>query len=72
MGVLALNIVCLLACTFLVYVFVAFRDEERKGPRPRKPEERAAQASARVSRLRQQLRSSAHGPRKIGEGHSQE
>ena len=32
-AVLALNIACLLACAFLVYVLVAFHDEERKGKR---------------------------------------
>ncbi len=64
MGVLALNIVCLLACTFLVYVLVAFHDEQRRGQHAKRPEDRTAQASTRVSRLRKQLRSSTHGIRK--------
>jgi hypothetical protein len=57
---LALNIVCLLACAFLVYVLVAFHDE-RRGGRGRNAEGGSARATNRILQFRaRQLRCVEH------------
>lgn len=60
MATLALNIVCLVACAFLVYVLVAFHDE-RRSRRTTNADGGSARATNRILHFRaRQLRCVEH------------